>query len=139
MIQVDSLIGSEFQVEINGEVISGMFRVDSFVPFKLDAATGDPLHEPFRLVKMVQRDGNNTMNTWLRETATAPASKPRRDVVIKAVDDGIETRVWTAKNAWISEVRYHVFDTASAAMVEEIITVHYESISESWPATPGVE
>jgi hypothetical protein len=139
MIEVDSLVGNEFQVEIDGNIITGVFRIDGFVPFKLDAATGEQVIEPFSLVKMVQRDANNTINRWLRQTTDAPTTKPRRDVVIKAVDDDVVTRIWTAKGAWISEVRYHVFDSASSAMVEEIITVHYDSISESWPATANLE
>ncbi len=52
---------------------------------------------------------------------------------------GVETRRWTVKGAWISEVRYSSFDTASAEMVEEIVTVQYNEIVEGWSATPDLE
>lgn len=144
LVEVDSLVANEFAVEIEGETLLGVFRVGGLVSFKLDGADenhAQAVHPPFTLAKMVQRDGNNIFNKWLRETvSTAPgADRPRRTVAIVAVDDGVETRRWTAEGAWITEVRYSEFDTGSSDMVEEIITVHYDSLTETWPATPNME
>ncbi|TVR20767.1 MAG: hypothetical protein EA396_09840 [Anaerolineaceae bacterium] len=135
MIQLDSLVGNEFEVSIEGETVSGVFRIDNFITFKWDAATGERVHEPFRLVKMVQRDPENAVNRWLRQTVAPDANRPRRELTIRAVDDGTETRRWVVKGAWVGQVQYNVFDSASSEMVEEIITVYYDAIEESWPAT----
>lgn len=140
MIAVDSLVANEFTVEIDGEVMLGVFRVSGFTPFKL-AVNPDgakPLHTPFTLAKMVQRDGNNAFNTWLRETVENGGASPcpRRTLAIVAIDDGVETRRWTVKGAWISAVSYSDFDTGSSEMIEETITIHYDSIEETWSATP---
>jgi len=133
LVEIDSLIGNEFKVFIDDEEMLGVFRVDNFVTFRIDPMTGERSLVPFQLVKMVQRDGNNPFNKWLRETQDG--SNPKRTIEIRAIDDGIETRHWTVSGARITEVRYEVFDTASSAMVEEIATVSYESISERWPIT----
>lgn len=144
LVEVDSLVANEFTVEIDGEVMLGVFRVSGLITFKLDGADeshAQPVHPPFVLAKMVQRDGNNSFNKWLRETVSASpgADRPRRTIAVVAVDDGVETRRWTVDGAWISEVRYSEFDTGSSDMVEEIITIHYESLTETWPATPDLE
>lgn len=144
MVAVDSLVANEFTVEINGEQLLGVFRVSGLVSFRL---TGGDEHNisqekpPFTLAKMVQRDGNNPFNKWLRVSMNTPLGKdrPRRDIAIVAVDDGVETRRWTAKGAWISEVRYSDFDTGMSEMVEEIITMYYDAMVESWPATADLE
>lgn len=145
MVAVDSLVANEFKVEINGETILGVFRVGGLTTFKLDMQGGETaakqVRPPLQLVKMVQRDANNVFNKWLRETiGTGPGhSRPRRTLSVVAVDDGIETRRWTAKGAWISEVSYSQFDTGSSEMVEEIVTIYYDELQESWPATPNLE
>ncbi len=142
---VDSLIANEFGVELDGETLTGIFRVDGLVTFKLTVSGGessmDLIHEPFRITKMVQRDGNNSFNKWLRETVNTPLghSRPRRELAVVAVDDGVETRRWTAKGAWISQVAYSAFDSASSEMVEETVTIHYDSLEETWSATPNLE
>lgn len=139
MVAVDSLVANEFQVEIGGEVIRGVFRITGLTTFKL--VEGQRVHEPFQLIKMVQRDANNTFNKWLRETIDAgdSADRPRRDLTIVAIDDGVETRRWAIKGAWISAVSYSDFDTGSSAMMEEVVTLHYEGIEETWPATATLE
>jgi phage tail-like protein len=140
MIAVDSLVANEFAVEIDGQIMLGVFRISGFTPFKLAvAADGNtPVTTPFVLAKMVQRNGNNAFNQWLRETvANAGASPcPRRTLAIVAIDDGVETRRWTINGAWISAVGYSDFDTGSSEMVEETVTIHYDSIEETWSATP---
>ena len=137
IVAVDSLVANEFEVEIEGEKLLGVFRVDGLVTFMLDG-DGNRVGQPFQLAKMVQRDGNNPFNKWLRETASGKA-KPRRELAIVAIDDGVETRRWTVKGAWIRKVSYSSFDTASSEMVEEIITIHYDKLVEIWSATPDLE
>jgi hypothetical protein len=134
VVQLDSLIANEFAFEINGEPATGIFRISSFRSFATDEE-GNRIKPPFEVSKMVQRDSNNSFNTWLRETTTAFGEKSCRDVTIVAVDDGVETRRWTAKGAWIKEVRYSAFDSGSFEMVEETYVIAYEDIEESWPAS----
>ncbi len=136
---VDSLSANEFAVELDGERVDGIFRVSGLVTFKLEtkATTAlKPLKEPFKVVKMVQRNPNAPFNNWLRETVTAKADivRPTRTLVIIAVDDGVEIRRWTVNGAWISEIGYSEFNTGSGELVEEYLTIQWESIDESWPA-----
>lgn len=139
MVAVDSLVANEFEVEIEGEKILGVFRAQGLIPFKLNAV-GERVYEPFQLVKMVQRDGNSPFNKWLRESSAAKGlNRPRRELAIVAIDDGIEIRRWVIRGAWIGEVSYADFDTASSAMVEEIITIYCDHIEEIWSATPKLE
>ncbi|MDZ4672593.1 MAG: phage tail protein [Phototrophicales bacterium] len=136
-VAVDSLVANEFEIQIDNNPMLGVFRVDGLTTFKLNDK-GERVYEPFRIIKMVQRDANNSFNTWLRETTAPNSQRPRRTVSILAVDDDVETRRWTVKGAWIQELTYSAFDTASHDMVEEIITIHYDSIEESFPATPDL-
>lgn len=144
LVEIDSLVANEFEVELDGEKLPGVFRVSGLVSFKLDGEEGSHavrVQEPFVLTKMVQRDGNNAFNKWLRETVSAGPgqARPRRTLSVVAVDDGEETRRWTVTGAWIKEVRYSEFDTGSSAMIEEIVTIVYDELTESWPATPNLE
>ncbi|MBZ0280665.1 MAG: phage tail protein [Anaerolineae bacterium] len=136
---VDSLSANEFAVELDGERVDGIFRVSGLVTFKLEtkATTAlKPLKEPFKVVKMVQRNPNAPFNNWLRETVTAKADivRPTRTLVIIAVDDGVEIRRWTVNGAWISEIGYSEFNTGSGELVEEHLTIQWDTIDESWPA-----
>jgi phage tail-like protein len=135
-VQVDSLIANEFELQIGGVGVGGIFGVRNLVTYATDAA-GNRIKPPFEVTKMVQRDGNNVFNQWLRETLAARAStdKPRRDVTVVAVDDGVVTRTWTAKNAWITRVSYSDFDSSSFEMIAETIVISYDDIEEAWPAT----
>jgi hypothetical protein len=145
LVAIDSLVANEYEVELDGEKLLGVFRVEDFVSFKIIPDGGEtsmkPLQPPFKLAKMVQRDGNAPFNKWLRETIATGSGhlRPRRTLALVAVDDGVETRRWTIKGAWISEARYSTFDSASSEMVEETITIHYDSIEEVWSATPDLE
>jgi phage tail-like protein len=139
---IDSLVANEFAVEVEGERVSGIFRVVGLISFKLDVKSTTALKilkDPFKIVKMVQRDGHNAFNRWIQETMAAQADivRPTRTLSVLAIDDGVETRRWTVKGAWISEVAYSDFNTGSAELVEETLTIQYESIEESWPATPN--
>ncbi len=131
---LDSLCANEYAFEIDGEATDGVFRISNFVSFMLDE-DGKRVYEPFEVAKMVQRDADNIFNQWLRESISANGdSPPKRTVAIVAMDDGIETRRWTVKGAWINSVRYTDFNSASFEMIEEIFTIHYDEIEETWPA-----
>lgn len=135
---IDSLSANEFAVEVDGERVDGVFRISGLISFKLETKTTTALKhikEPFKIVKMVQRDPNNPFNRWLRESVGAKADimRPPRTLSIIAVDDGVEIRRWTVNGAWISEVGYSDFNTGSGELVEETLTIQWESIDESWP------
>lgn len=138
-VQLDSLIANEFAFEIEGERVQGVFRIGSLYTYATDEA-GKRIKPPFEIAKMVQRDANNSFNRWLRETIAARDSdeRPTRDITVVAVDDGVETRRWTAKNAWIKAVSYSDFDSSSFEMVAETYLIAYDDIEETWPATDGV-
>jgi hypothetical protein len=130
---VDSLISSEFAVEIDGKPVTGMFRVLNLVTFK--RVSGSLMQPSFSLTKTVQHDSTLPMNVWLAENHQAVKSNgkvPTRDITIKAVDDGKVIRVWAFKGCFIDEVRYSDFDTSNFQLVEEIITISYKSMDESF-------
>lgn len=131
---VDSLVASEFEVHLNGALLNGIFQIQNFVSFQLDAQ-GNRLKPAFALSKMVQRDAGNMLNTWLRETTSARqgADRPTRELTIKAVDDGVTTRTWVVKGAYIQAIHYSVFDVASSELVAETLTIAYDDIEESFP------
>lgn len=135
-IEVDSLSANEFAVELDGERIGGIFRVTGLTPFKLEVkpALTKQVHEPFRVSKMVQRSPNAPFNRWIRETIAAKDDivRPLRTLVVLALDDGLESRRWVISGAWISEISYSEFDSGSSDLVEEKLTIHYESIDEQW-------
>jgi len=144
LIAVDSLVANEFEVQIEGQKVLGVFRVSGLTPFKLNVLNPGAslaVHEPFQLAKMVRRDANSSFNKWLRETVAhrTSSNRPKRTLSIVAIDDGIEIRRWTAKGAYITGVTYSSFDSGSSEMVEEVITIHYEDIEESWPATTKLD
>lgn len=133
-VSLDSLIANEFAFQINGEEVEGVFRIENFVTFQL-SEDGERQKPAFEVSKMVQRDPENLFNTWLRETHEARngSDRPVRDVTIVAVDDGVETRRWHVRGAWISGVRYSAFDSASFEMIAETYTIHYDDIEEEFP------
>ena len=67
----------------------------------------------------------------------ADLSRPSRTLEILAIDDGEETRRWTITGAWISEIAYSDFNTASGDLIEETVTIHYDEISERWQTANG--
>jgi phage tail-like protein len=134
---IDSLSANEFVVEIDGERIEGIFSVTGLVAFKLEVKGTSAmkiLKDPFKITKMVQRDPENAFNRWLRETVSSKADiiRPKRNLAIIAIDDGIEVRRWTASGAWISEVSYSDFNTGSGALVEETVVIHWDEMDETW-------
>ncbi|MGB7340768.1 MAG: phage tail protein [Phototrophicaceae bacterium] len=135
-LQVDSLIANEFAFEISGEAVSGVFRVGGLVTYATDSE-GNRIKPAFEVSKMVERDGHNLFNTWLRETVDARDSdeNPTRDIAVVAIDDGVEIRRWHVKGAWIQSVSYSDFDSSSFEMVAETFIIGYDDIEESWTAT----
>jgi hypothetical protein len=133
MQAVDSLVANEFAVEIGGEVASGIFGVSGLTLFQLDD-DGNRIKPSFEITKMVERDADNAFNKWHRETVDNRDSdtRPTRTVAIVAIDDGIETRRWIAKDAYIANIRYSDYDTASFEMIEETYTIMYSEIEELW-------
>ncbi|MBK8030516.1 MAG: phage tail protein [Chloroflexi bacterium] len=136
MAQIDSLSANEFQVYLNEDVVPGVFRVCGFIPFKLEVRPGvsNVVREPFKLAKMVQRDPALPFNRWLQETLAGKQDivRPTRTLVIVALDDGVESRRWTVTGAWISEISYSDFNSASGELVEEVVTIHFDDIQETW-------
>ena len=128
-INVDSLIANEFAVEINGEPMTGVFSVYGLVSFILDNE-GKRVYPSFNISKMVQRAPHNPFNTWLQETQKG--GQPTRAIAILAVDDGVPTRRWLAKGAYIKAVEYSRFDQSSFEMVAEIVQIAYESMEETF-------
>ena len=139
-VQLDSLIANEFEFHIGDAKVEGVFSVSNLVSYATDDA-GNRVLPAFSVSKMVQRDGNNPFNKWLRETLAVRngGDKPRRDVMVVAVDDGVITRRWVAKNAWITKVAYSNFDSGSFEMIAETITIGYDDMEEEFPATPNLE
>jgi phage tail-like protein len=137
MQEIDSLVANEFAVEVDGQRISGVLRISGLTTFKMAIGSNQIANQPFKLAKMVQRDGKSPVNRWIQETRAAgeSAERPRRTVTILAVDDGTVIRRWTVKGAWISEISYSDFNSALAEMVEETITIYYNQLDEEFPAT----
>ena len=129
LIEIDSLVANEFALQIDGEEVSGIFRVSYLRTFATDE-NGERIMPPFEISKMVQRDANNAFNTWLRETLDGKS--PTRTVTIVAIDDAVTTRKWIAHNARITEVRYSDFDTGASEMIQEIYTIAYDSITDEF-------
>jgi len=138
-VRIDSLSANEFEVQLDGERVVGVFRVSGLTPFKLEVKPSQTklVRDPFKLSKMVQRDPQLPFNRWLRDTIDSKADimRPQRTLEIIAIDDGEETRRWTVKGAWISEITYSEFNTANGELIEETITIYYEDITETWRAS----
>jgi hypothetical protein len=55
-----------------------------------------------------------------------------RTLAVIAIDDGVETRRWVIKGAWIAEVSYTDFNSGSRELIEETLVIHYEDIEDYW-------
>jgi hypothetical protein len=135
---IDSLVANEFEVRLDDQPVAGIFSVSGLVTFKLDVKTTTAikkLKEPFKITKMVQRDPHSVFNVWIRDTFAAGDDivRPTRTLTIAAVDDEVVTRRWTVLKAWIAEIKYTDFNRGSGEMVEETVTIHFDSIEEDWP------
>jgi hypothetical protein len=125
---VDSLSAYEFQVQLDDEIVNGVFSVQGLTSF-----AGEGELPPLLITKMVKRDRDTPFNRWIRETQQAAGGAlPTRNVVILAMDEGTETRRWTYQNAHIVRVGYSEFNTALSELVEERITIRAEKVVEDW-------
>ena len=135
-VHIDSLSANEFEVQLDGETVKGVFKVSGLLSFKLEVKPSltKLVRDPFKVSKMVQRDPNMPFNRWVRETVGAKDDivRPTRTLDILAIDDGEEIRRWTITGAWISEISYSDFNSASSDLIEETLTIHYDDISETW-------
>jgi hypothetical protein len=136
---VDSLSANEFAVELEGVHATGIFRVSGLVTFKLDVKPSltKLVRDPFKISKMVQQDPELAFNRWVRETVQAKDDivRPLRTLEVVALDEGVETRRWKIKGAWISEISYSDFDSGSSELVQETLVIHYEDVEEIWIST----
>lgn len=130
---VDSLSANEFHVEIDGEKAAGIFGVSGLHIRSVDLAAGRLVNQPLTIVKMVQSDPEIAFNRWARETLANPTAKVTREIAIVAMDEGVETRRWVYKNAWISDIAFSDFDTASESLIEERLTIQHHGVEEVWP------
>lgn len=128
---VDSLSANEFAVELDGETVTGVFGVSGLCSLSLEGRT--PVHRPLVISKMVQRGSNLPANRWVRETLANPPAGVTRSLAVVALDDGVETRRWVYRNAWISQIKYSDFDSASEALIEERLTIEHGGVEEVWP------
>ncbi len=140
--ELDSLVANEFAIYLDDQKVSGIFRVSGLISFKLEVKTTNSLkrvHDPIKVTKMVQRDPMLPFNAWIRDTFAADTDivRPMRTLCIIAIDNEVATRHWTVNKAWISEISYSDFNSASAEMVEETITIRHDGIVESWPLLEG--
>lgn len=129
----DSLSANEFQVEINGTLASGIFGVRGLHIRCVDLAAGRLVNQPLVISKMVQKDPNLPFNQWARETLAHPTAKVTREIAVVAMDEGVETRRWVVKEAWISDIAFSDFDSGQQVLVEERLTVQHSGIEEVWP------
>lgn len=133
IVTVDSLVASEFEVMLEDKPIKGVFRVAGLVTYAVDEH-GNRQKPPFILSKMVQQNPHEPINVWLRETLASRhgGERPRRDLQIKAVDDGVVTRIWHVRGAFILSIGYSDFDESSFEMVSETFTIGYEDIEDEF-------
>lgn len=132
---VDSLSANEFRVEINGAEASGIFGVSGLHSRSVNLEAGKLANQPVLITKMVQRDPALLCNAWIRETLANPTARVTRQVAIVALDEGVETRRWVLKDAWISAIAYSDFDTGSDELVEERITIQHSGVEVIWPSS----
>ncbi len=133
IVTVDSLVASEFEVTLGDAPVKGVFRIQGLVTYAVDAQ-GNRQKPPFTLSKMVQQNPQEPINVWLRETIASRhgGERPRRDLQIKAVDDGVVTRIWHVRGAYILSIGYSDFDESSFEMVAENFTFGYEDIEDEF-------
>lgn len=130
---VDSLSANEFQVEIDGEIATGIFSVRGQSIRYVDMAAKRLVPQPLTITKMVQQDPELPFNRWTRETLAKPTEKVTREIAVVAMDEGVETRRWVYKDAWISEIAFSDFDSGNTDLVEERLVIQHGGVEEIWP------
>lgn len=130
---IDSLSANEFQVEIDGEMATGIFGVSGLHIRSVDLTAGRLVHRPLTITKMVQQNPDLAFNRWTRETLANPTTKVTREIAVVAIDDGAEVRRWVYAEAWISDIAFSDFDTGSDTLIEEQLTIQHSGVEEIWP------
>jgi hypothetical protein len=130
---IDSLSANEFRVEIDGEVATGIFGVSGIHIRCVDLSAGKLVPQPVIITKMVQQDPDLPFNQWTRETLAHPTTKITREIAVVAMDEGVETRRWVHRDAWISDIEFSDFDSSSDTLIEERLTIHHSGVEEVWP------
>lgn len=136
---VDSLSANEFSVQINGQTVTGVFAVSGLNTLSLRVdENGKPIgiaYPPLTITKMVQQDPTLPFNQWVREAVQARGTVlPTREITVIALDEGVETRRWVYRNAWISSVTFSDFDTALDYLVEEKVVIQHGGVEEIYPS-----
>jgi hypothetical protein len=129
---VDSLSSNEFKVEINGQEVGGIFAVRGLHIRSVDLAAGRLVNQALTITKMVQQDPNLPFNQWTRETLANPTGKIVRDIAVVAMDEGVETRRWVYRGAWISDIAFSDFDSGTNVLIEERLTIQHGGVEEIW-------
>ncbi len=130
---IDSLSSNEFQIEIDGEIATGIFGVSGLHIRSVDLTAGRLVHQPLIITKMVQQNPTLPFNRWTRETLANPTSKVTRQIAVVALDDSVETRRWVYQDAWISDIAFSNFDKGHDALIEEWLTIQHGGVEEIWP------
>jgi hypothetical protein len=130
---IDSLSANEFRVEIDGETATGIFGVSGLHIRSVDLTAGRLVNQPLTITKMVQQNPDLPFNRWTRETLANPTSKVTREIAVVAMDEGVETRRWVYKDAWISDIAFSDFDKSRDVLIEECLTIQHVGVEEIWP------
>jgi hypothetical protein len=135
--RMDSLSANEFAVYLDETPLRGVLRITDFKPFTLEVNPKTALRavkEPFKLVRLVESDQASPINRWLTQSIESQTDfdRPKRDLTIIAVDEGVPTRQWVVTGAWISGVAYSSFDSGSREFVEETFTLQWDAIRFEW-------
>jgi hypothetical protein len=130
---VDSLSANEFHVELNGELVTGIFGVSGLHIRSVDLTAGRLVNRPLVITKMVQQNPALPFNQWTRETLANPTTKVTRELAVVAMDEGRETRRWVYKDVWISDIAFSDFNTGNQELIEERLTIQHNGVDEIWP------
>lgn len=133
---LDSLSANEFALEIDGQRAPGILAVHGLVSFRLEQSAAETrlAVPPVQIVKLVQRDPNLPFSKWIQDTIAARTDivRPTRTIALIALDDGTETRRWTLRNAFITQIAYSDFDSGTSQLVQETLTLHCDAVEENW-------
>ena len=125
---VNTLQANQFVVTLDGEAIDTILSCDMFEYLTAEGAADKP---PLTFYKQVEDSRDTVFNRWLAETLASetPSSRPRRNFVVTAVNDGNPIRRWTFRGAWIAAVAQGSLDSTSHDFAVERIKLCYDKIA----------
>jgi len=125
---VNTLQANQFVVTLDGEAIDTILSCDMFEYLTAEGAADQP---PLTFYKQVEDSRGTVFNRWLAETLASetPSSRPRRNFVVTAVNDGNPIRRWTFRGAWIAAVAQGSLDSTSHDFAVERIKLCYDKIT----------